>query len=66
MVNWIYASYWKSLRNTRTESVFCLRDPLPSVAEVLMLPYLVTKKYFVNPDVKGYKRREEAGAQIYP
>jgi D-aspartate ligase len=59
-------SYWKSLRNTRTESVFCLRDPLPSVAEVLMLPYLVTKKYFVNPDVKGHNRREEAGAQIYP
>ena len=59
-------SYWKSLRNTRIESVFCLRDPLPSAAEVLMLPYLVTKKYFVNPDVKGLKRREAAGAQIYP
>jgi D-aspartate ligase len=60
-------SYWKSLRNTRTESVFCLRDPLPSVAEVLMLPYLVAKKYFVKPDVKaGLKRREAARAQIYP
>ena len=31
-----------------------------------MLPYLVTKKYFVNSDVKGFKRRETAGAQIYP
>jgi D-aspartate ligase len=41
-------SYWNSLRNTRAESVFCLRDPLPSAAEVLMLPYLVTKKYFVK------------------
>jgi D-aspartate ligase len=41
-------SYWKSLRHTRVESVFCLRDPLPSVAEVLMLPYLVTKKYLVK------------------
>ena len=41
-------SYWESLRRTRSESVFCLRDPLPSVAEVLMLPYLVTKKYFVK------------------
>jgi predicted ATP-grasp superfamily ATP-dependent carboligase len=60
-------SYWKSLRNTRTESVFCMRDPLPSVAEVLMLPYLVAKKYFVKPDVKtGLKRREAARAQIYP
>jgi predicted ATP-grasp superfamily ATP-dependent carboligase len=60
-------SYWKSLRNTRTESVFCLRDPLPSVAEVLMLPYLMAKKYFVKPDVKTrLKRREAARAQIYP
>jgi D-aspartate ligase len=38
-------SYWKSLRSTRTESVFCLRDPLPAVAEVIMLPYLAAKKY---------------------
>jgi D-aspartate ligase len=60
-------SYWTSLRNTRAESVFCRRDPLPSVAEVLMLPYLVAKKYFVKPDVKaGLKRREAARAQIYP
>lgn len=41
-------SYWTSLKRTRIESVFCVRDPLPSVAEVLMLPYLVTKKYFVK------------------
>lgn len=46
-------TYWRSLRNTRTESVFCRRDLLPSVAEVLMLPYLVTKKYLVKPDVKS-------------
>jgi predicted ATP-grasp superfamily ATP-dependent carboligase len=38
-------SYWSSLRRTRVESVFCLRDPLPSLAELLMLPYLATKKY---------------------
>jgi len=43
-------SYWKSLKRTRAESVFCLRDPLPSVAEVLMLPYLLTKKYFVKSE----------------
>ena len=42
------ASYWRSLRNTRSESVFCARDPLPSVAEILMLPYLFTKKYLVK------------------
>ena len=41
-------SYWRSLRNTRAESVFCLQDPLPSFAEMLMLPYLLTKKYFVK------------------
>jgi D-aspartate ligase len=41
-------SYWRSLRRTRTESVFCLQDPLPSLAEVLMLPYLVAKKYLVK------------------
>jgi D-aspartate ligase len=45
-------SYLKSLRNTRTESVFCLRDPLPTVAEVLMLPYLVAKKYSLKPSAK--------------
>lgn len=44
--------YWGSLRRTRSESVFCLQDPLPSVAEVLMLPYLVTKKYFVKSGKK--------------
>ena len=41
-------SYWRSISNTRAESVFCKRDPLPSLAEVLMLPYLVTKKYLVK------------------
>jgi D-aspartate ligase len=43
-----FPSYWRSLRNTRSESVFCAQDPLPSVAEILMLPYLVTKKYLVK------------------
>jgi predicted ATP-grasp superfamily ATP-dependent carboligase len=41
-------SYWRSLVRTRTESVFCLRDPMPSVAEVLMLPYLVKQKYLTK------------------
>jgi D-aspartate ligase len=46
-------SYLESLRNTRTESVFCLRDPLPTLAEVLMLPYLVAKKYSLRPSAKS-------------
>ena len=46
-------SYLRSLRNTRTESVFCLRDPLPTLAEVLMLPYLAAKKYSLKPSAKS-------------
>jgi D-aspartate ligase len=46
------SAYLNSLKNTRAESVFCLQDPTPSVAEVLMLPYLITKKYFVKPERK--------------
>src|SRR3984885_3307086 len=46
-------SYLRSLRNTRTESVFCLRDPLPTLAEVLMLPYLAAKKYCLKPSAKS-------------
>jgi D-aspartate ligase len=38
-------SYWSSLKNTRTESVFCGQDPLPSLGEFVLLPYLVAKKY---------------------
>jgi hypothetical protein len=52
-------SYWNTLRRTRSESVFCLQDPLPSVAEVVMLPYLMTKKYFV----KSGKKSETPAAQ---
>ena len=52
-------SYWNSLRRTRSESVFCLRDPAPSVAEVVMLPYIVAKKYFVKPDGKAQDQAAE-------
>lgn len=38
-------TYIKSLQATRVESVFNWRDPLPSFAEVLMLPYFAAKKY---------------------
>ena len=40
-----FRSYIDSLRRTRVESVFCREDPLPSLAEVLLLPYLIIKKY---------------------
>jgi D-aspartate ligase len=42
------ASYWKSLRRTRVESVFSPEDPLPSLGEFVLLPYLISKKYFVK------------------
>ena len=38
-------SYIESLRNTRAESVFCKEDPLPLLAEFVLLPYLAAKKY---------------------
>jgi D-aspartate ligase len=39
------SAYFESLRRTRVESVFCGDDPMPSLAEIAMLPYLITKKY---------------------
>jgi predicted ATP-grasp superfamily ATP-dependent carboligase len=50
---WDAASYWESLKHTRTESVFCLQDPAPSVAEILMLPYLIARKYVFKE--KGHR-----------
>ncbi len=38
-------TYFRSLRATRIESVFSWRDPLPSVAEIVLLPYLIATKY---------------------
>jgi D-aspartate ligase len=40
-----FGAYLTSLRNTRTESVFNSKDPLPSLAELALLPYLIAKKY---------------------
>ena len=39
------STYLKSLRATKVESVFSAGDPLPSLAELVMLPYLAAKKY---------------------
>jgi D-aspartate ligase len=38
-------AYGQSLMRTKIESVFSMTDPLPSVAEFVMLPYLVYHKY---------------------
>jgi predicted ATP-grasp superfamily ATP-dependent carboligase len=40
------SSYYKSLKNTRVESVFSKDDPLPFLGEMILLPYLIAKKYF--------------------
>lgn len=37
-------AYLSSLRKMRVESVFCRKDPLPSLAEMILLPYLILKK----------------------
>jgi D-aspartate ligase len=59
------SAYWTSLRNTRTESVFCRQDLLPSIAEILMLPYLATKKYLGTPKAKPEPQvARDPGAQI--
>jgi predicted ATP-grasp superfamily ATP-dependent carboligase len=31
--------YWASLQKTRVESIFCRTDPLPSLGEIVLLPY---------------------------
>ena len=55
-------SYWKSIKHTRVESVFCLQDPLPSLGEVLMLPYLVKQKYFAKSGGRTEKNPKTAEA----
>lgn len=42
-----FQSYWRSLRRTRVESVYATKDPLPSVAEIALLPYLIATKYLL-------------------
>lgn len=39
------SSYLRSLQRTKIESVFSREDPLPSLAEIVLLPYLIGKKY---------------------
>jgi len=39
-------SYVKSLRNCSVEAVFSREDPLPGIAEILLVPYLALKRGF--------------------
>ena len=56
-------AYWQSLKRTRAESVFCLQDPMPSIAEMLMLPYLVATKYFLKSGGKSEIQPAEPSKQ---
>jgi D-aspartate ligase len=38
--------YFRSLRNCNVDAVFSLGDPLPGIAEVLLIPYLAIKRGF--------------------
>lgn len=38
-------AYLRSLRATRIEAVFSWEDPFPSLAEMVLLPYIAAKKY---------------------
>ena len=40
-----FGAYLQSLRSVRAEAVFCREDPFPFIAEMLLLPYLIGKKY---------------------
>ena len=37
-------SYLRSLRTCRVDAVFSLEDPLPGLAEIVLIPYLVLKR----------------------
>lgn len=39
-------SYIRSLRNCKVEAVFSREDPLPGMAEILLVPYLAVKRGF--------------------
>ena len=41
-----WRTYLRSLRSLNTEAVFSLRDPLPGLVEVALLPYLALKRGF--------------------
>jgi len=38
------SEYLRSLRRVRSDAVFSLRDPLPGLAEIALVPYLLVKR----------------------
>ncbi len=59
-------SYFTSLRRTQVESVFCGDDPLPSIAEVALLPYLIARKYRRAPAHQGPAEALSAARDLSP
>jgi predicted ATP-grasp superfamily ATP-dependent carboligase len=41
-----FRSYLRSLRNCSSDAVFSFEDPLPGLAEILLIPYLAIKRGF--------------------
>jgi predicted ATP-grasp superfamily ATP-dependent carboligase len=41
-----FKTYMRSLRNCNVEAVFSSEDPLPGLAEILLVPYLALKRGF--------------------
>jgi len=41
-----WRSYLRSLLRANTEAVFDLRDPMPSIAEAALIPYLAVRRGF--------------------
>jgi D-aspartate ligase len=41
-----FRSYLRSLRNCSADAVFSLEDPVPGLAEILLIPYLAIKRGF--------------------
>lgn len=51
-----FGTYLRSLRSTRVESVFSWYDPLPFVAEAVLLPWLIASKYWPNASRESAKK----------
>jgi hypothetical protein len=41
-----WREYWRSLRSTQIESVFCKEDILPGLIELALVPYLYIRRGF--------------------
>ena len=39
-----FRGYLRSLRNCNADAVFSLKDPLPGLAEIVLIPYLASRE----------------------